>query len=84
MRTALSNLCEPQVAEQCDNFPRLQDWQLAQGSRDFDGLGTDEYALEARVAFFEKHADHFLEVDAELIQRSPWLCAPAKPGTHPT
>ena len=26
MRTALSNLGEPQITEQRDNFPRLQDW----------------------------------------------------------
>lgn len=69
MRTALPDLYETQITEQRDNLPRLQDWQLAQVSRDFDGLGADEHTLEARVTLFEKHANHFLKVDAELIQR---------------
>jgi hypothetical protein len=67
VRAALPNLDEPQRCKKCNDLARLEDGHCAHDSRHFDGLRSDEDALETRIAFFEQHLHDFLKVGSEFI-----------------
>ena len=49
IRTALTNLLEPQPLKDCHDFARLEDWWLRHWSG-YNGLDADELGLELRFA----------------------------------
>jgi len=66
MGTALPNLPESEFFKNGDNFPWLQDWVLAHGSGNEDGLGSNK--LRRRVGILQQHRNYLLEIPVQFIQ----------------
>jgi hypothetical protein len=82
MRAAASNFGKAQLPEARDDLARLQNRHFAHKSRHFDGLRSDEHAVEPRVAFFEQQCDDFLQIGPQFVQRRALAVRAGKSG-HP-
>ena len=67
VRASLADFREPQLCEKRHDLARFEDRRFRHGLRHFDDLSPDEYALESRVPFFQKHSDHLLEIRPQLV-----------------
>lgn len=69
VRTALTHLDEAKGNQNGDDLARLEDGYVSHSSGNRDVLNPDELGFELGLAVFEKHADDFLEVAVELVER---------------
>lgn len=66
MRSAMSNLDEPELLQDPRDLTGLEDGHVAH-LRDLDGLRSDELAFQPRLAVLEEHRDDLFEVCSQLI-----------------
>lgn len=69
MGTALSYLGEPELGEDCDDFSRFEDRNVAHGLSHGNVLHPNELGLKLRFAFFKKHGDNLLQIAVKLVER---------------
>jgi hypothetical protein len=77
---ALADFGEAEFDENGDDFIGFEDGNIAHDSSDGDVLSPDEFGLQHRFAIFQQHANDFVQVMINFIQRFPLGMSAGKAG----
>ena len=71
MRATLPDLSEPELEQNCYDFRRLKNRDIAHESNNGDVVNSDELGLKLRFTILQKHADNFPKIAIEFVERFP-------------
>jgi len=71
MRATLPDLTEPELEQNCHNFRRLENRDIAHESSNSDVVDSDELGLKVRFTILQKHANNFPKIAIEFVERFP-------------